>query len=97
MLHLGLIVCEKWKVKVSVYFEPTVFSFILKFVSTKRLHKMYNKQIDFDAFDLQKIKLVGSLFYSLIIADNIVINLSFFMINGNLLKNIVHSYIPFFI
>ena len=51
--------------------------------------------MDTDAFDFQEIKsgavfLLFDNFYSLILAADIVINLSFIKINGNLLK---HMYI----
>ena len=59
-----------------------------------------NRQVDFDAFDIQEIKEWGSLFifrqflysliltffYSLILADNIVIYLSFVVMNASGLK-----------
>ena len=45
--------------------------------------------MDTHAFDLQEIKRVGQSFYvSLILATDFVINLSFVIINGNLLKQV---------
>ena len=94
MLHLGVIICAKMKVKVSVYFVINIFSFILNIVSTKAKHKNENRKIDFDALYLQEIKRVGQSFYtvdnfcSLILSDNIVIYLSLVIIYGNLLKYI---------
>ena len=93
MLHLGVIICAKLKVKVSVYFVTSMFSFILRIVSTKPKHENENR-IDFDAFYLQEIKNSGAVFfiytfdnfYSLILPDNIVISLSLVIINANLLK-----------
>ena len=47
------------------------------------------EQMDTDAFDLQEIKRVGKFwhFYYLLEAADIVIYLSFVIINGNLLKH----------
>ena len=50
---IGLTVYVKLKVKVSIYFVTSMFSFILNTVSTKLLHKNENRRIGFDAFDLQ--------------------------------------------
>ena len=55
-------------------------------------HENDNKQMDTYAFDLQEIQRVRqyicvlTLFHSLIIADDIVIYLTFAIINDNLLK-----------
>ena len=67
MLHLGVVICTKLKVKVSVYFITSMFIFILNIVSTKPKHKNKNRKIDFDAFYLQEIKRVGQSFYILTI------------------------------
>ena len=59
MLHLGVIICTKLKVKISVYFVTNIFSFILNIILTKPKHKTENRKIDFDAFYLREIKGVG--------------------------------------
>ena len=56
MVLLGVLICAKLKVKISVYFVTSMFSFILNIVSTKLKHKNENRKIDFDAFYLQEIK-----------------------------------------
>ena len=63
MLQLGKIAYAKLKVNISVSFVISVFSFILNAVSTKLYHKNENRLIDFDAFNLQEIKIVGQSFY----------------------------------
>ena len=94
MLHLRVIICTMLKVKVSVYFVTSMFSFILNIVSTKPKHKNENRKIGFDAFYLREIKKSGAVFlyfdgfYFLILPDNIVIYLSLVIIYGNLLKYI---------
>ena len=65
MFHLGLIVCAKLKVKVSVNFVTSLISFILNIVSAKLYHKNENRHFDFDSFDLQEE--VGQSFYILTI------------------------------
>ena len=55
----------KLKIKITVYFVTSVFSFILKIVSTNLWHENESKLIDTDAFDLQEIKRVGQSFYVL--------------------------------
>ena len=67
MLHLGVMIWAQLKVKVSVYFVTSMFSFILNIVSTKQKHKKYNRNIDSVAFYLQEIKKVGQSFYILTI------------------------------
>ena len=56
-------------------------------VSTNLLHENENKQMDTDAFDFQEIKRVGQsiflcfgIFYSLIVAVDIVICFGFFVV-----------------
>ena len=94
MFHLGVIICAKVKVKESVYFTTSMFSFILNIVSPKPEHKNENRKIDFDAFFLQEIKRVGQSFYILtifyyrILPNNIVIYVSLIIIYDNLLKYI---------
>ena len=56
--------------------------------------KIKNKKMDVDAFDIQEIKRVRQslcfdIFYSLILAADIAIYLSFAIINDNLLKQAV--------
>ena len=59
---------------------------------TKLYHININKKNDINAFGLQNIKKSGAvflyfeIFYSLILADNIIIYLSFVLIYGNHLK-----------
>ena len=48
MLHLGLIICAKLKVKISSVF-------ILNIVSTKPSIKIKNRQIYFDIFGLEDV------------------------------------------
>ena len=62
MLQMGIIICAKLKVKLSVYFVPSMFSFIANIVSTKPKNKNENRKIDFDEFYLQEIKRVGQSF-----------------------------------
>ena len=62
MLHIGVIICAKLKVKVSVNFVINMFNFILNIVSTKPNHKNDNRKIDFEAFYLQEIKRSGAVF-----------------------------------
>ena len=93
MFHLVVIRCAKLKVKISVYFVISMFSFILNIVSIKPEHKNENRKIDFDAFCLQEIKRVRQFlyfdnFYSVLLQDNIDIYLSLAIIYGNLLKYI---------
>ena len=61
------VVCGKLKVKVSIYFEISVFNFIINIVSTKLYDKNENIQVDFDTFDRQERKRVGQSFYTLTI------------------------------
>ena len=73
------------KVPDSVYFVTSVFMFILNIISIKLQQKTENRRINFDAFELQGNKMRGTVFlqfdnlYSLILAGNIVIYLSFDM------------------
>ena len=67
MLHVGVIICAKLNVKVSVNFVINMFGFIINFVSTKQKHKKENGKIYFDAFYLQEIKRVGQSFIPLTI------------------------------
>ena len=64
------------EVKLYIYFVTSVFNFILNIVSSKLKHKNENRWNDFDAFDHQEISIfIFWDFYSLILADNIVIYL----------------------
>ena len=71
-------ICEKLKIKISVYIVTSVFSFILNIFPTNLKHENENKQMDINTFVLQRIK-SGSVFlcfdiiYSLILAADIVI------------------------
>ena len=58
MLHLQLIiVCATFKVKLTVDFVTSMFSFTLNTVSIILQHNKYeNRQNDFDAFGLQRNK-----------------------------------------
>ena len=84
-------VFEKLKFKITVYFVTCVHKSILNIASTKLWHKNINIKKDRDAFDL-KIKKSGAVFlrfdsfYSLILADNIIIYLLFIIIYDDLLK-----------
>ena len=81
------------KIIIYVDFVTSVFSFILNIVSTNLQSINQNKQMETDTFDLQDIKsgtvfLSIDMFYSLILAADIVIYLSFISMNGNLFKQV---------
>ena len=59
MLHLGFIASAKLEVKVSVYFVTGVFSFNYILFQQNCSIKKGNRQIGFEAFDLQEIQRVG--------------------------------------
>ena len=59
MLNLGVIICAKLLVKISVYFITSMFSFTFNIVSIKPKHKNEKRKVDLDAFCLQEIKRVG--------------------------------------
>ena len=54
--------CAKLKIKISVYFVTSVFSFSLNIVSTNLWHENENKQTNTGEFDLQEIKRDGQYF-----------------------------------
>ena len=54
MLHLGVIICAKLKVKVSVYFVTNIFCFNLNIVSTKPKHKNENWRLILMHFTFRK-------------------------------------------
>ena len=87
MLQLGLIVCTKLKINVSA----NSVTFQLNIVSTKLWHKNENRQIDFNAFDLQKIKRVGQSFLYFDNFYSIVIYLSFVIIY-DIMHVLIHTY-----
>ena len=60
-------VCEKLKIKITVYFVTSVHKVILNIVSSKLKHENINKHKDGGAFDLQTLKRVGQSFYILTI------------------------------
>ena len=83
-------ISAKLKIKISVYFVTSVFSFILNIASTNLQYENENKQMDMDVFDHQEIKsgtvflcFDTHVFYSLILAADIVFYLSFVSINDN--------------
>ena len=53
MLPLGVTICAKLKVKISIYFVTNMFSFILH---SDKTDKNETRKIDFDEFYLQEIK-----------------------------------------
>ena len=80
-------ICANLKVKMSVYFVLSVFSFYLRYCFNR--YQNQNKQMNTDAFELQEIKRVEQSFYVLtnfILAAEIVIYLPFVIINGKILK-----------
>ena len=88
-------VCKKLKFKITVYFVTSVQRLILNIVSTILKHKNINKKKDRDAFDLLNITksvdqsfLYFDILYSLMLAYNIDIYLSFVIIYCNRLKYI---------
>ena len=55
--------CAQLKIKTSLYFVSSMFSFFLNIISTNLLHVNETKQMDTDAFDFQEIKKSGAVFF----------------------------------
>ena len=89
-------ISAKLKIKLSVYFVPSVFSFIIKylfnkFVAWKKKWKKNNKKKPDDRYryngtSRNNKKEFGEFIRSILAANDFVIYLPLIIINGNLLK-----------